>query len=136
MWFGAAAVVILLAFFFFAGRNTPTATAEEFMEALAKGDYVKLADISYTHGSDKQTLENEYKFATQEAGKNYSFIWRIKDEREADANTASVQISMMRNARRGTSYEENFEIPLIKQDGKWLVDVASINTLMYPALPH
>ena len=135
MWIGAAIAVALLAIFFFAGHNTPSATAEEFLEDLAHGDSAKLVDVTYVKSGDKAALQKAYEFATQEAGKNYSFLWRIKDEREADANTASVQISVVRNPKRIGSYEENFEIPLIRQNGKWLVDVASISSLLYPALP-
>jgi uncharacterized membrane protein YvbJ len=136
MWLAAAVAVVLVAIFFFAGRGSPTATAEEFMTALGHGDDAKLTELTYIRTGDKDAMEKAYEFATNEAGKNYSFLWRIRDERQADANTASVQISVMRNARNPTSYEENFEIPLVRKDGKWLVDVAGINDLMYPALPR
>src|SRR5580658_4325686 len=106
MWLGAAIAVLLVAIFFFAGRGSPTATAEDFMEDLAKGDSGKLTDITFVRSGNKESMRRAYEFATQEAGKNYSFVWRIKDERQADANTASVQLSVVRNARSAASYEE------------------------------
>ena len=136
MWLGVAMAVILVAIFVFAGRGSPTSTAVEFMEALARGDSAKLTDLTYNRSGDKEGMQKAYDFATHEAGKNYSFLWRVKDEHQADANTASVQLSVIRNATRGSSFEENFEIQLIRQDGKWLVDVAAINDLLYPALPR
>lgn len=136
LYLGAAIALVLVVAFFMLGRATPSATAEEYLEALARGDANRLTELSFTHSGTKEQLLDAYKFATEQAGKNYSFIWRIKDEREADANTAAVQISVMRNANRATSYEENFEIPLAKKDGKWLVDVGDINDQMYPALPR
>jgi uncharacterized membrane protein YvbJ len=136
MWLGLAIAVVLVAIFFFAGQGSPSSTAEDFMEALGHGDTAKLVDITYVRNGDKEALRKAYDFATHEAGKNYSFYWTIKDEHQADPNTASVQLSVRRNARRMSSFDENFEIPLVRQDGKWLVDVAGINTLMYPALPR
>ena len=136
MWLGAAIAVVLAAIFFFAGHGGPTSTAEEFMQDLAKGDVAGLTDISYVRGSDKEALRKAYEFSTQEAGKNYSFMWRVKNESQADPNTASVQLAVIRNARSQASYEENFEIPLVRQNGKWLVDVGGVNALLYPALPR
>jgi len=136
MWLGVAMALILVAIFVFAGRGSPTSTAQEFMEALARGDTAKLTDLTYIRNGDKEAMRKGYDFATHEAGQNYSFLWRVKDEHQADANDASVQLSVIRNARGMASFEENFEIPLVRQDGKWLVDVGGINDLLYPALPH
>ncbi|MHB8637023.1 MAG: hypothetical protein ACYC96_11200 [Fimbriimonadaceae bacterium] len=132
----AAIAVVLAGLFFFAGRNSPSATAEQFMDALGRGDAKELTDVSYARNGDKAALLKAFEFATQDAGKNYSFLWRIKDSRQADARTASVQLAVIRNARSSSSFEENFEIPLVRQGGRWLVDVAGINDLMYPALPR
>ena len=136
MWLAAAIAVALVGIFFFAGRGSPTSTAEDFMESLGHGDSAKLTELTYIRSGDQETMRLAYDRATHEAGLNYSFLWRVKDEHQADANTATVQLSVIRNAQRQGSYDENFEIPLVRKDGKWLVDVAGINDLLYPDLPR
>src|SRR5271155_5357929 len=88
MWVGLAMAAILIAFFVFAGRGSPTATANDYIEALGRGDVAKLTELTYVRSGDRDAMMKGYEFSTQEAGKNYSFLWRVKDEHQADANTA------------------------------------------------
>ncbi len=63
-------------------------------------------------------------------------LYSIRSERIVDSNDAAVSLSVWRNYFSGISYDEKFELPMIKQEGKWLVDVRGINREMFPALPR
>jgi hypothetical protein len=136
MLLGVVIVVGLIAVFLFAGRGGPTETANKFMIALSRGDVDDLMKLTFVRNGEDAAMRKDYEFATQEASRYYTFIWRVKDEKQANDNTASVQLSVIRNVVRPGSFEENFEIPLVRTDGKWLVDVVSINGDLYPALPR
>src|ERR1700722_7368320 len=97
---GAVLLVALGGLFLFVGRNGPTDVANEWIPALAKGNVDKLADLTYLRGGDKEKLREEYKFATQVAAPSYSFTWTVRDEKTANDKSASVQISVWRNAMK------------------------------------
>lgn len=136
MLLGVVAVVVLGVVLVFAGRNGPTDTANQFMMALAKGNVDKLMDVTFIRDGDKEAMRKQYDFATKVASPYYTFTWVVRGEKDANDTTASVQLSVWRNAMKNGTYAENFEIPVVKSNGRWLVDVAGINVEMYPALPR
>ncbi len=127
---GVLALVILVLF----KRESPTTVANRFLIALAKGNVDDLVELSYYTG-DRAKLREQWTYATQVAGPYYSFRWTVVTAKEADENTASVKTFFERNYGYG-SYPENLDIPLLKKDGKWLVDVRSLYRGMYPAMPR
>jgi hypothetical protein len=133
---GAIAIAALLAFVLLFSRESVTAAGSRFMSALAKGDIDTLTDMTYLADESPEEIRRQWEFSAGDVSKHYMFAWKVLWGREADDNTASVRVEVMRNANSAASYGEPFELPLIKVDGKWKVDVANISRDMYPALPR
>ena len=53
-----------------------------------------------------------------------------------DPNNASVRVGMTRNATDPSGFEENYQIDLVKRDGKWKVRVSGLTRTFYPFLPR
>jgi hypothetical protein len=107
----------------------------QFMDALARGDVNKLAELSSLPKDSPDEVKQKWEFATQVAGKDYSFKWTITSESQASEDSGTVRLQVERNFGSGSSYGENFELPMVKVNGQWKVDVAGISREMYPGLP-
>jgi hypothetical protein len=127
--------VVVIAILFFLGRSSPMSVAGDFMLALAKADTKKLADLSYMQGLETAEIEKKWDFTVNTAAPHYRFIWRVLGSTQASDEIATVKLELVRNLGP-SSYPENFEIPMVKKSGKWLVDVRSINREFFPALPR
>lgn len=128
---GVLAIGVLL----FANQQDPRQVANRFMISLAKGDVNQLCELSYYQG-DPEDLKKQWTFATQTAGKHFLFTWQLKDEKVASPTEAAVQMDFTSNALSSGSYSENKELPMVKVDGKWKVDVTAIDRSIYPDLPR
>lgn len=131
---GSVGFAVLLAIFLIP-TNSPNTAANQFMSALAEGDVDKLMALSYYKGSEEK-MRAQWEFAVRECAPYYRFKWRNVGLKEADEKVAGVRMFVQRNLGSGTDYEERFDIPLVKVDGKWLVDVRSISRAMYPGIPR
>jgi hypothetical protein len=129
---GVLAIIVLLTM----SKENPETVASKFLSALAIGDDEKLTELSYYPNGSKDELKRQWQFATKVAAKNYMFFWKIKFTTVADADTASVALEYTRNSLSPASYGENFQLPMVRDKGRWLVDVRSISREMYPALPR
>lgn len=119
----------------FFARDSAGATAGNFMTALAKGDVPELVRLSHMPEVSNEDLKKKWEF-TVDAGKYYRFTWKITAVEQLTETTGTAKMQVMRNATSGSSYEENFQLPLVKIDGEWKVDVSSMNRGLYPALPR
>lgn len=128
---GVLAIIVLL----LAGKDSPTQAGNEFLVALAKGKVDDLVNDSYYQGS-KEDLRKQWEFATTEAGQYYRFLWRVKDERISSPTSASIQLGWVKNVGTPGAYEDNAELPMVKENGRWKVDVKAMSHDLYPALPH
>lgn len=137
-----ATLVALIGLFIFSG-DTPDKAARAFMSALAKGDAATLADLSYLNsagktGDEKSTHEamlEAWKKST-EGSKYYRFTYVVQDAQVQPDQSASVRLQINKNPLAMGGYDEHFELPLYKEDGKWKVHVQGISREMYPFLPH
>lgn len=132
---GLLGVIVIVGLLFFK-REGPETVASKFLTALTTRDAAKLTELSYYPGSSKEELRKQWDFATQVAGRDYQFVWKIKFAKMADENTATVALEFTRDAVNPMSYGENFQLPMVREDGQWLVDVRSLSKVMYPALPR
>ncbi len=130
---GSVGFVLLLVVFLIP-TSSPNTAANSFMSALADGDIEKLLLFSYYNG-DREKLRKQWEFSVNEAGKYYVFRWRNVGVKEADDQTAAVKLMVQRNYGP-ESYDEKFDLPMVKVDGKWLVDVASVSRALFPAIPR
>jgi hypothetical protein len=138
---GAMAIVALIIASLVLSKEGPTAVGGQFMDALARHDVNKLTELTYIQASDPKEIEAERKrirdqwdFSVNVAGQHYPFFWRITSSNNATDTTASVSMQITRASADG--YDEKYELPLEKVNGKWLVNVGSISRAMFPALPN
>ncbi len=116
------------------GGDTPQVTAGTFMSALAKGDSKTLAELSSVKGMDVAELEKAWKTST-ERSKYYSFAWKTESVLPQSKNQVGVRMKVLRLDSM-SPYEENFQVNLVKIDGKWKVLPNTLSREVYPYLPR
>ena len=130
---GILSVFVVAGLFFF-GKDSAATTAGEFMSALAKGDVDTLTELSWFQGATKEQLKEKWRYSVKEVGPHYVFAWKINAVTRSGDDSAAARMQVIRNLDAG-GYEENFQLPLVKDNGNWKVDVRSISRAMYPGLP-
>jgi hypothetical protein len=125
-------VVALLAF----SRESIATIGGRFMTALEAGDVDTLTKMSYLGNESQADMRRQWEFSVNTAGKYYLFSYRIVASRQMDASNASVTMQVLRESNKEGSYEEKFELPLVKVDNDWKVDVKGVSRELYPALPR
>lgn len=125
-------VVVALGFI---GTPGPINTGREFMLALAKGDSKRLTELTYLGSQSKEQMLKKWDFATKVAAPYYRFTYRILDATQASDKVGSVRVFVTRHAEQPGSFEEHYDLPMLKEGGQWKVDVADIHRDMYPGLP-
>lgn len=129
--------VLAIGAIFLLGGESPSSAAGRFMEALGSGDTKKLTKMSWMDGLSPEQIERKWEYTTQTAGRTYRFKWQLLADTQPTPDQAIVRLWVWRDYNnRSSSYEEKFEVPLLKKDGKWVVDVKRLNRLMYPGLPR
>jgi hypothetical protein len=134
-WIIISAVVIFILGLVIFTPQTPAFTAAQFMAALAKGDVDKLTEMSWMGDDPPADIKTKWQ-KTVEAGKYYRFVWELGDTFSTGDNSATVKMQVMRNAAQRGAYADQFELPMLKMKGKWVVDVRAINRTVYPDLPR
>ena len=121
--------------FTFMGESASTA-AQRFLVALATADSNTLADMSYFNPpKPRDEVKKEWE-KSLEVGKFYRFVWVIKAQSSPVPGRASVQLMFTKDADKGNAYEENFSLDMLKDEGKWKVDVRGLSREMFPAMPR
>jgi hypothetical protein len=128
---GMLAAVVL----FFMGGDSPVKAAGSFMSAMAKGDAEALADYSYIEGKSREDLVADWEYATQVAAPHYQFKYEITTEVRTSPELSVVKMKLWQNVDRG-GWDEKYALPMVKKDGKWLVEIRGLSRDMYPALPR
>lgn len=133
--------VLLIVGLSFLGLDSPTSAAARFMGALARGDYKTVAatsEIVKRPNEDleaaRKRLEEEWKFAIETAGKHYRFRYRLMGQ-IVTGEKAAVNMQVWKNYSPN-AYEENFDLPMVKDEGKWKVAVRGMSRKWYPAVPR
>lgn len=126
-----AAVVVL---FMMAGES-PSGVASKFLTSLAKGDLKTVSELSYMEGLSQEQIRQKWD-ETYSVTKHWLFAFAIADSSEQDERNATVRLKWVKSAMNPSAYEEKYELPLIKVDGKWKVDVRGMSREMYPSLPR
>lgn len=119
-----------------ASTRGPEYTAAEFMTALGKADVDKLAQTSIIGSASPERTRELWK-QTLERGQHYLFTFRVGASTQNTPDTAVVELWLRRNLQlKMGQEEEKFQLPLIKQNNAWKVDVQSMDRNIYPALPR
>lgn len=132
----AAVCAIAILGLFFMGRESLNSVGARFMTALAKHDVKTLSAMTFLDGSTPEEVEKQWDFAVNTAGKHYLFVWNITGATQATDTQGTVRMQVVRNAQSPSAFEEKFELPLVKVDGQWKVDVRNISRELFPALPR
>ena len=131
----AVAIVAAVVLLFLMAGDSPSAAANRFLVALAKGDTKAIAENSYMEGLQTPEIEKAWQ-DTYDVSKYWVFAYHIQETEEQDPNNATVRLAWVKGADSQAAYEEKYELPMVKRDGKWKVDVRGISREMYPSLPR
>lgn len=130
-----AVLAVALVLFSSNTSDSPTGAASRFLDALARQDAKALAETSFIDGMDQAQAQEAWA-ETLALTRHYYFFWVIRGNLRPDDNNASVRIGMTRNATDPSGFEENYQVDLVKQDGKWKVRVSGLSRTFYPFLPR
>lgn len=133
--FGALAFVAVVFVMMFS-REGLGSIGGRFMTALAKHDVDTLTKMTYLGKDSPDQIKAKWDLAVNQYGKYYRFRWKITGTSQATDDSGSVRMQVSRNADSPGTYEENYQLPLVKHDGEWKVDVAGISREMFPGLPN
>ncbi|MBA3725209.1 MAG: hypothetical protein H0W86_01850 [Armatimonadetes bacterium] len=128
---GLAAILLLLTL----TQQSPQEATNEFMEALATKNVNRLAEMSYLE-SPRTPLKEQWDVAVNERAKNFVFIWHFESSRQPSPEEAVVRLTLVEFRGPEPKDSEPYEIPLLKRDGQWKVDLASLTRKFFPALPR
>ncbi len=132
---GAVGIIIILGFIVSSG-DSPGTVGARFMAALVNKDSQTLTDLSDLQGRSADEVKKEWDRTLHDA-EHYRFKYRIVSAEEPGPDQAVVRVAVERNYNpNGTSYEENFQLPLKKESGKWKVQTFATNRQMYPFWPR
>lgn len=137
-WMVATAIALLVAIvvlIFFAGES-PAMAAGRFLLALQKRDVETLTELSYVPHGDTEAIRKDWDFTVNVANPNYRFVYRVLHVKELGGDEAVATVEMKKDAFSPAAYEENFQLPLVRKQGRWKVDVYNMSRKMYPALPR
>ena len=127
--------ILLIVPLFVVAKKDPGAAAADFLTALGQGDVDKLAQLSVIGGADEAKRKEMWQ-TTMKRSRHYLFVWRITNVVKNTPDSAVATLDFRRNVQlRMGQDSEKFELPLIKKDGDWKVDVQSMDRAMFPGLP-
>ena len=127
-------VAAVIGLFLMAGES-PNGVGVKFLTALANGNTKTLAELSYMDGNTPAEIEEKWK-QTHEISKYWYFAYQVQGTTIQDDKTATIRLEWVKNVSSPSAFGEKYELPMVKVDGKWKVDVRAISREMYPALPR
>jgi hypothetical protein len=129
--FGLAAIFVLV----FLSGVSPQRAGEEFMVALAKKDVRKLVEMSYLP-NPSAPLESQWEDCVNGKARNFMFMWVWEEGTSRPTNDEAVLRLHLIEFRGATQdATDTYELPLIKRDGRWKVDLRGLTRKFFPDLP-
>jgi hypothetical protein len=128
-------VVIIVGLLFFS-RESPSAAGTRFMIALQDHDVDTLTKMSKMDKTSEADIRKQWDFAVNTAEKYYQFAFKIEGSAQSSESTASVKVRMIHDSDHPGSYDELTELPMIKDNGEWKVDVRGLSREFYNCLPR
>jgi len=128
---GVIAIPIIL---FLLGQS-PEAAAKEFMAALAKGDVDKLTEMTYLPEPESD-IKSQWKHTFETSARNYVFGWQFGSTEKDGSDRAVVRVTITEFRGPETHGNDEANLPLIRKDGKWMVDMRSLSRSFFPGLPR
>jgi len=125
-------VVVLMLF----SRESAASAGARFMEALQHHDVDTLTQMTKMDGASEADIHKQWDFAVNNAEKYYAFGYKVEGASQSGKDNASVKISMIRDIDHPGSYEEQTELPMVKVNGDWKVDVRATSRDFFNCLPR
>jgi len=135
---GLAGLVILLGvgFVVLMNRQTPEVAVQKFMEGLANQDLATLNEYSFLESPSKP-IQDQWKYCFDVAAKGMPFVWRIGESRMTGDDHAVVEVFLVQFSIGGAKEsDEAFQIPLVRRNGRWQVDLVGVPRDFFPGLPR
>lgn len=128
-------VGILAVVLFTRSGSSPAQRVNEFFTALGKADMEGVLRSSTFGGLPDDEVRPKWQQCFDRT-KYYRFALQIKETSYSNPEEATVAVDMFQNAANPNLGSKRFQIPVVKIDGEWKVDVRSMTRQAYPALPR
>ena len=129
-------VVLLFVLLLVFSRESPSSAGTRFMVALQHHDVDTLTKMSMMEGLSEEDIRKQWDFTMNTAEKYYQFAYTLAGSTQSSPTTASLKVQMYHDADRPGSYGELTEVPLVKVNGDWKVDVRGLSRDFYNCLPR
>jgi hypothetical protein len=131
---GALGLILIPIIMFMLGQS-PQSAANDFMAALAKGNVDKLTEMSYLPDPERP-LKEQWKETFDLYAKDYVYGWEMGSTQKMGSDRAVVKVTIVEF--RGPEMHENdtVNLPLVKKDGEWKVDIRDLTRTFFPGLPR
>ena len=131
-----AAIAAIVVFVLVSSEESPETVGSNFLRALAKGDLDTLTKLSYMDKTSDADIHKKWDYTINTAGPYFRFIYRVKGSSRVSSDSGAVIVSWTKDVQNPTAYAIDYEIPMLKIDHHWKVDVRSLNRDMFPGLPQ
>jgi len=133
---GVIGVIALLALIFLM-QTTDSAglRVDKFLTALGKAD-VKGIMATSTFGDEPAEVVRAKWEKCLERTEFYRFSWLIKSTSSTSPDEGNVSVEMYKDAGNISTYPSKAEIPVVRINNEWYVDVRAMDREIYPALPR
>lgn len=128
---GLLGILVIVGFVFRMGE-TPASAGTKFMDAFARGDAKALTELSYAPGESPESLQKKWEHTLNVAAKHYVFRWQTKGEQVINDQQANYLVMLDRQQ----GYLEPFELPMVKENGRWKIAIYEVDRTMLPGLPR
>jgi len=129
-------IVLALGAYFVFGVRSPEQAMQEFMTALAERDIERLMETSVLDRPSKP-LREQWEYCVNVAAKGMPFAWTIGEARQMSDDRAYVEVFIVEFAVGGAKEsDEPFRIPLVRESGRWKVDLTGVPRDFFPGLPR
>jgi len=133
---GSLVCIVFVAGLMIFSRESAASAGTRFMVALQDHDVNTLTKMSMMQGASEPDIRKQWDFAVNTAEKYYQFGFRVEGASQASDNTASVKVRIIKDIDKPGSYDVLSELPMVKVNNDWKVDVRSISRDFYNCLPR
>jgi hypothetical protein len=131
---GLLGIIVIPIVLFMLGKS-PEAAAKEFMAALAAGDVDTLTEMTYLPDPESD-IKEQWQETFETTAKNYVFGWQFGTTEKDRDDRAVVRVIVTEFRGPETHENDQANIPLIRKDDKWMVDMRSLSRTFFPGLPR
>lgn len=115
--------------------KSPEAAAREFMVALTKGDVATLTRMTYLP-DPVAPISEQWEEAFSSKARNYVYGWKFESSQKLNDDEAVVKVLIVEFRGPELHEKDVTNLPLVRKDGEWKVDVRSLTRGFFPGLPR